>query len=111
MKTCSIFFFFLCRRIRLKLVIFLFYNLLKCNKKAEILRLATVLIAHLRSKFSQGFEPIIFMPRFKTTNFSYNWPKILLFLQKNCKTPEHWGYRLQTPNGPQRLGTRPRPQR
>ena len=44
-------FFWKCRRIRLKLVIFLFYDLPACNKKTEILLLATVLIDQLRSQF------------------------------------------------------------
>ena len=39
-------FLFYCKRVRLKLVIFLFYDLATCHKKAEILLLATILMAH-----------------------------------------------------------------
>ena len=41
----KIIFFCKCRRIRLKLVIFLFYDLPACNKKADILRFTTAFIA------------------------------------------------------------------
>ena len=40
------------------------------------------------------------MPQFKSINFSYNEPKIKLFLHKNCKISERWGLRSQTPLPP-----------
>ena len=50
-------------RIALKLVFF--YDLPACNKKAEVLSLATVLISNLRSQFNHVFPILISMPRFK----------------------------------------------
>ena len=62
--------FFKCRRIRLKLVIFyLFYDSPACDKKAEILLLATALIAHLRSQIKHVFTPLISVRRFKSIHF------------------------------------------
>ena len=85
-----------CRRIKLKLAIFLFYHLPTCNKKAEILPLATALIAHLRSQFNYAFALLIPMPCFKSVNFYHNRPKIKLFLQKNYKISERLVFCPQT---------------
>ena len=64
---------------------YLVYDLLACNKKAEILPLATALIAYLRSQFNHVFALLVFMPCFKSINFYQDVPEIKLFLQKNCK--------------------------
>ena len=64
---------------------FLFFDLQACNKKAEILPLATTLITHVRGQFIHVFALLISMPRFKSINFCQNRPKIKILLQKNCK--------------------------
>ena len=91
------FLFCKCRQIRLKPMIFLFYDLPACNKNAESLPLPTALTAHLRSQFNHVFALLIPMTRFKIINFCYNRSKIKLFLQKNCKICNHWGLCPQTP--------------
>ena len=58
-----------CKRIRLKLFI-LFYDIPACNKRAEILPLATGDIAYLWSQSNHIFALPISMPRFKSINFS-----------------------------------------
>ena len=57
------------------------------QKQAEILPLATALIARLRSQFNHVFTLIIVMPRrFKSINYHLNRPKIELSLsKKDCK--------------------------
>ena len=47
----------------------LFYDLLAYNKKAEILPLATALIAYLRSHFNHVFAHLMSMLRFKNIKF------------------------------------------
>ena len=69
--------FLTCKRIRLKIVIFLFYDLPASNKKAENLPLATTLIVHLRSQFNHVFAQLISVLRFQSINFD-NKPKITL---------------------------------
>ena len=69
MNISKIIFFCKCRRISLKLVIFLFCDLPACNKKADILTLTTALIAHIRSQFNHVFALLIPMPRFKSIHF------------------------------------------
>ena len=68
-------------------MIFLVYDLPACNKKAEILPLATALIAHIRSQFNHVFALLISMSSFKSM-FLLKYAKIKLFLQKNCKISE-----------------------
>ena len=57
------------------------------DKRTEILPLATsyIVIAHLCNEFNHGFVLLISMPRFISTNFYKNRPKIKLFLQKSTK--------------------------
>ena len=60
---------------------FQIYRLVK--KKAEILPLATALIARLRSQFNHAFTVLIVMSgRFKSINYYLNRPKIKLSLAK-----------------------------
>ena len=60
-----------------------FPDLPACKKKAEILPLATALIARLRSQFNHVFTLLIVMPgRFKSINYYLNRPKIKLSLPK-----------------------------
>ena len=62
---------------------FFFPDLPACIKKAEILPLATALIARLRSQFNHVFTLLIVMPEhFKSINYYLNGPKIKLFLPK-----------------------------
>ena len=65
----------------------MFFSDLPAFKKAEILPLATALIARLRSQFNHVFTLLIVMPgRFKSINHYLNRPKIKLFLpKKKCK--------------------------
>ena len=67
--------------------------------KAEILPLATALIAYLPCQFNDALAPLISRPRFESIDFYFNGPKIMLFLQKqNCKSPSAGG---RTQNPPQ----------
>ena len=60
---------------------FQIYRLVK--KKAEILPLATALIARLRSQFNHAFTVLIVKSgRFKSINYYLNRPKIKLSLPK-----------------------------
>ena len=60
---------------------FQIYRLVK--KKAEILPLATALIARLHSQFDHAFTLLIVMSgRFKSINYYLNRPKIKLSLPK-----------------------------
>ena len=53
------------------------------KKKAEILPLATALIARLHSQFNHAFTVLIVMSgRFKSINYYLNRPKIKLSLAK-----------------------------
>ena len=62
--------------------IFQIYRLVK--KKAEILPLATALIARLHNQFDHAFTLLIVMSgHFKSINYYLNKPKIKLFLPKN----------------------------
>ena len=62
---------------------FFFPDLPACKKKAEILPLATALIARLRSQFNHAFTVLIVMSgRFKSINYYLNKPKIKLSLAK-----------------------------
>ena len=81
MYIAKIIFFCKCRRIRLKLVICLYYDLTACNKKANNLPLTIALIAHLRSQFNHVYALLITMPRLKALIFA----KIGLKLSYFCK--------------------------
>ena len=62
---------------------FLFPDLPACKKKAEILPLATALIACLHSQFDHAFTLLIVMSgHFKSINYYLNKPKIKLSLPK-----------------------------
>ena len=62
---------------------FFFPDLPACIKKAEILPLATALIARLRSQLNHVFTLLIVMPeRFKSINYYLNRPAIKLSLPK-----------------------------
>ena len=85
----KIIFFCKCRQIRLKLVIFLFYDLPVCNKRAEILPSATALMDHLRSQFNDVFALLIPMPRFNS--IIKMCLKISYFCKKMQKFRALWG--------------------
>ena len=60
---------------------FFFPDLPACKKKAEILLLATALIARLHSQFDHAFTLLIVMSgHFKSINYYLNRPKIKLSL-------------------------------
>ena len=62
---------------------FFFPDLPACMKKAEMLPLATALIARLRSQLNHVFALLIVMPEcFKSINYYLNRPKIKLSLPK-----------------------------
>ena len=57
--------FFLMQTNQVKTCAFcLVHNLPACNKKAEILPLASALVAHLRSQFNHVFALLVSTPRF-----------------------------------------------
>ena len=63
-----------------------FPDLPACKKKAEILPLATALIACLHSQFDHAFTLLIVMSgHFKSINYYLNKPKIVIFVKKDCK--------------------------
>ena len=80
-------------------MIFLFYNLPVCNKKAEILLLATAFIANLRSPFSHVFELLILCHVLKPILSAKTGLKLSYFY-KNCKISELWRLRPKTPLPP-----------
>ena len=60
-----------------------FPDLPACIKQAEMLPLATALIARLRSQLNHVFALLLVMPeRFKSINYYLNRPKIKLSLPK-----------------------------
>ena len=71
---------------------FQIYRLVK--KKAEILPLATALIACLHSQFDHAFTLLIVMSgHFKSINYYLNKPKIKLSLPKRLQNFQHSGSR------------------
>ena len=68
-QLLSNFFFLLKQSNLVETLIFLFYDVPACNNKAEIISLATALIAHLRSQFNYVFALLISMPHFKSIDF------------------------------------------